>query len=165
MLIWLPGLSQPAAPCSVTQIKKLPSLDVFIVGTKGLPLPIGAGLPIAGSVLYQNIVPPLPLANKEGVGSSTQINTFGSETGADGGAFTVTKIMAAVLSQLLLLVSVTQIVVVPAIFVLITGINGLPTPMGVGLPSVGSLSYQVIRPPVPFALKVGGTAFKQTGLG
>ena len=43
----------------------------------------------------------------------------------------------------------------PATLVLTEGLKGLPVPIGEGFPAAGSVSYQLIVPPEPFALMEG----------
>ncbi len=53
----------------------------------------------------------------------------------------------------------------PGVFVLVGGEKGLPVPIGVGEPKEGSLSYQLIVPPLPETVIEGGVSFKHTGSG
>ena len=165
ILIVAAALSHPVALVSLTQKLKVPAIFELIAGEKGEPEPIMGGFPIEGSLSYQFNVPPDPFAVKLGIASFTQI--VGGETafGIPGASSIIILKIAAVLSHPVVFVSVTQIGIFPGILVLTKGINGLPFPIGMGLPIEGSLSYQLIVPPLPFAVTLGGASSKQIGLG
>ncbi len=81
---------------------------MFTTAVNGLPVPIGEGFPTEGSVLYQLIVPPLPVAVNIGAGSFTQTWTRGLVLGGGGCWFTMTSTVAGWLSHPEALLSVTQ---------------------------------------------------------
>ena len=66
-------LSQPVALVSVTQKVVVAIMPGFTGGLKGFPVLMGGTPPPEGSLLYQLIVPPLPVAETLGTASFKQI--------------------------------------------------------------------------------------------